>query len=101
MSGSSRQIGPRSPAIQRIDLEILDQRVVGAIIQVPGRVKAVQQSSGGGHFDTAFSAGGQWRVIFDLTLGFGRDFGDVSPIRGILAGGGRHDVKVAVNVSVL
>ena len=56
---------------------------------------------GGGHFDTAFSAGGQWRVIFDLTLGFGRDFGDGSPIRGRLAGGGRHDGKVAVNVSVL
>jgi transglutaminase-like putative cysteine protease len=36
-----------------------------------------------------------------LTLGFGRDFGDVSPISGILTGGGRHDVKVAVNVSVL
>jgi transglutaminase-like putative cysteine protease len=36
-----------------------------------------------------------------LTLGFGRDFGDVSPISGILTGGGKHDVKVGVTVSVL
>ena len=36
-----------------------------------------------------------------LTLGYGRDFGDVSPISGILTGGGKHDVKVAVTVSVL
>src|SRR5580658_3233653 len=36
-----------------------------------------------------------------LTLGFGRDFGDVSPISGILTGGGKHDVKAAVTVSVL
>jgi transglutaminase-like putative cysteine protease len=36
-----------------------------------------------------------------LTLGFGRDFGDVSPISGILTGGGKHEVKVAVTVSVL
>lgn len=36
-----------------------------------------------------------------LTLGYGRDFGDVSPISGILTGGGRHDVKAAVTVSVL
>jgi len=36
-----------------------------------------------------------------LTLGFGRDFGDVSPISGILTGGGKHNVKAAVNVSVL
>ncbi|HEV7925475.1 MAG TPA: transglutaminase family protein [Verrucomicrobiae bacterium] len=36
-----------------------------------------------------------------LTLGYGRDFGDVSPISGILTGGGKHDVKVAVTVSDL
>jgi len=36
-----------------------------------------------------------------LTLGYGRDFGDVSPISGILTGGGKHDVKAAVTVSVL
>jgi transglutaminase-like putative cysteine protease len=36
-----------------------------------------------------------------LTLGYGRDFGDVSPISGILTGGGKHEVKVAVTVSVV
>jgi transglutaminase-like putative cysteine protease len=36
-----------------------------------------------------------------LTLGFGRDFGDVSPISGILTGGGQHDVKAAVTVNAL
>jgi transglutaminase-like putative cysteine protease len=36
-----------------------------------------------------------------LTLGYGRDFGDVSPISGILTGGGKHEVKVAVTVSAL
>jgi transglutaminase-like putative cysteine protease len=36
-----------------------------------------------------------------LTLGYGRDFGDVSPISGILTGGGKHTVKAAVTVSAL
>jgi transglutaminase-like putative cysteine protease len=36
-----------------------------------------------------------------LTLGFGRDFADVSPISGIVTGGGKHEVKAAVTVSVL
>jgi len=36
-----------------------------------------------------------------VTLAYGRDFGDVSPISGILTGGGKHDVKVAVTVTVL
>jgi len=36
-----------------------------------------------------------------LTLGYGRDFADVSPISGILTGGGKHDVKVAVTVTAL
>ncbi len=33
-----------------------------------------------------------------ITLGFGRDFDDVSPVAGILTGGGWHEVKVAVDV---
>jgi transglutaminase-like putative cysteine protease len=36
-----------------------------------------------------------------LTLGYGRDFGDVSPISGIVTGGGKHEVKAAVTVNVL
>lgn len=33
-----------------------------------------------------------------ITIAFGRDFSDVSPVAGILTGGGEHDVKVAVDV---
>ena len=33
-----------------------------------------------------------------IVVAFGRDFGDVSPVAGILTGGGRHVVKVAVDV---
>ena len=33
-----------------------------------------------------------------LTIGWGRDYGDVSPIRGVAVGGGEHELKVAVDV---
>jgi len=33
-----------------------------------------------------------------VTLAWGRDYGDVSPIAGIVYGGGRHDPEVAVDV---
>jgi transglutaminase-like putative cysteine protease len=33
-----------------------------------------------------------------ITVAYGRDFSDVSPVAGILTGGGRHIVKVAVEV---
>jgi len=55
-----------------------------------------------------FSPGTGW-VDFDptnnvqpaeehITVAYGRDFGDVSPVAGILTGGGKHIVKVAVDV---
>ncbi|MGA2030088.1 MAG: transglutaminase family protein [Verrucomicrobiota bacterium] len=34
-----------------------------------------------------------------ITVAYGRDFSDVSPVAGILTGGGRHEVKVAVDVA--
>ncbi len=34
-----------------------------------------------------------------ITVAYGRDFGDVSPINGILTGGGEHVVKVSVDVA--
>jgi transglutaminase-like putative cysteine protease len=34
-----------------------------------------------------------------ITVAYGRDFGDVSPVAGILTGGGKHDVKVSVDVA--
>ena len=33
--------------------------------------------------------------------GFGRDFSDVSPLKGVVLGGGRHSVKVGVDVQRL
>lgn len=34
-----------------------------------------------------------------ITLATGRDFGDVSPLRGVIQGGGSHTLKVAVTVA--
>ncbi|HEX3628236.1 MAG TPA: transglutaminase family protein [Verrucomicrobiae bacterium] len=36
-----------------------------------------------------------------ITVAFGRDFSDVSPVAGILTGGGQHEVKVSVDVEEL
>ena len=36
-----------------------------------------------------------------ITVAYGRDFGDVSPVAGIITGGGRHDVRVSVDVELL
>ncbi len=36
-----------------------------------------------------------------VTLGWGRDFSDVSPVRGVIIGGGEHTVTVGVTVRVL
>lgn len=33
-----------------------------------------------------------------IVLAVGRDFGDVTPLRGVIHGGGRHDLSVAVDV---
>ena len=33
-----------------------------------------------------------------ITVAHGRDFGDVSPVAGILTGGGQHEIKVSVDV---
>lgn len=36
-----------------------------------------------------------------VTVGYGRDFSDVSPVSGIITGGGEHEVKVSVEVEPL
>lgn len=36
-----------------------------------------------------------------ITLAWGRDFGDVSPLRGVIVGGGRHKLKVDVHVQMV
>jgi transglutaminase-like putative cysteine protease len=33
-----------------------------------------------------------------VTLGWGRDYGDVAPIQGVFLGGGQHSMSVAVDV---
>ncbi len=33
-----------------------------------------------------------------ITIGWGRDFGDVSPLRGVILGGGEHEPEIAVTV---
>jgi transglutaminase-like putative cysteine protease len=34
-----------------------------------------------------------------VVLGWGRDFHDVSPIKGVILGGGEHTVEVSVDVA--
>jgi transglutaminase-like putative cysteine protease len=34
-----------------------------------------------------------------ITIAHGRDFGDVTPMRGVILGGGRHELRVGVDVS--
>lgn len=36
-----------------------------------------------------------------ITLGWGRDYSDVTPLKGVIFGGGKHDLKVQVNVQNL
>jgi transglutaminase-like putative cysteine protease len=36
-----------------------------------------------------------------VIVAYGRDFGDVSPVAGILTGGGEHTVRVSVDVEEL
>jgi transglutaminase-like putative cysteine protease len=36
-----------------------------------------------------------------ITIAWGRDFGDVTPMRGVIVGGTRHQLNVSVDVSVL
>jgi transglutaminase-like putative cysteine protease len=36
-----------------------------------------------------------------VTVAHGRDFADVTPLKGVILGGGRHEVRVSVDVSVV
>jgi transglutaminase-like putative cysteine protease len=38
-------------------------------------------------------------ILEHVTIGWGRDYGDVSPINGFIVGGGAHQVAVAVDVT--
>ena len=39
------------------------------------------------------------REVKFRTIGWGRDYGDVSPVTGFIVGGGKHDIQVAVDVA--
>jgi len=39
-----------------------------------------------------------WVGTDHIVIGWGRDFGDVSPLRGVIVGGGRHQLTVRVSV---
>ena len=73
----------------------------------PGKPKLVGADASHAWFAT-FVPGQGW-VDFDPTndvipsdehvsVAFGRDFDDVTPIRGVILGGGQHELKVAVDV---
>ena len=34
-----------------------------------------------------------------VTIAWGRDYGDVTPVRGLFVGGGRHEMTVSVDVA--
>jgi transglutaminase-like putative cysteine protease len=36
-----------------------------------------------------------------ITIAWGRDFGDVTPMRGVIVGGSHHELRVSVDVSVI
>ena len=53
--------------------------------------------SGQGWFDFD-PTNNQARTEQYIVIGWGRDYGDVTPLKGILYGGGEHELEVAVNV---
>ena len=73
----------------------------------PGKARLVGVDASHAWF-SAFCPGTGW-MDFDptnnlrpaeehITVAFGRDYSDVSPLSGILVGGGHHEIKVAVDV---
>lgn len=76
----------------------------------PGKVKLVGSDASHAWFATFVPEHG-W-VDFDptnnvmpsgehVTIAYGRDFGDVTPIRGVILGGGHHQLAVAVDVTAI
>jgi transglutaminase-like putative cysteine protease len=76
----------------------------------PGREKLVGADASHA-WVAVYSPGAGW-VDFDptndllpgdehVTVAFGRDFGDVTPLKGVILGGGAHEITVGVDVEVL
>lgn len=86
--------------------------VSGYLLTRPPEGKEKLVGSDASHAWVAVWAGEHGWVDFDptnnmqpgvehITLGWGRDYGDVSPINGFIVGGGAHRVSVAVDVHAL
>lgn len=78
--------------------------VSGYLVPLPGVVGSQASHA----WVSAYAPGVGW-VDFDptndvipagghLTVGWGRDYGDVSPLRGVVLGGGEHSIRVSVEV---
>ncbi|MBX7057060.1 MAG: transglutaminase family protein [Leptospirales bacterium] len=74
----------------------------------PGKTK-LQGADASHAWAAALFPGGQW-LDFDptnnlmpstqhITLAWGRDYADITPLKGVIFGGGEHSVKVAVDVT--
>jgi transglutaminase-like putative cysteine protease len=74
----------------------------------PGKIKLIGADASHAWFSTFIPEYG-W-VDFDptnnlipsdehITIAYGRDFADVTPIRGVILGGGQHELTVAVDVN--
>jgi transglutaminase-like putative cysteine protease len=84
--------------------------VSGYLLTIPPEGKEKLQGSDASHAWLSVWAPETGWVDFDptnnlipgpehITIAFGRDFQDVSPVSGVLLGGGEHDVDVAVDVN--
>jgi transglutaminase-like putative cysteine protease len=86
--------------------------VSGYLLTHPPEGKEKLVGSDASHAWLSIWSGGSGWVDFDptnnlipdvehITIGWGRDYGDVSPINGFIVGGGAHHVAVAVDVNPL
>jgi len=91
-------------------LKLAARYVSGYLLTRPPEGKEKLVGSDASHAWVSVFAGDSGWVDFDptnnvipgvehVTFAWGRDYGDVSPINGIIVGGGMHQVSVAVDVS--
>ncbi len=53
----------------------------------------------GGIWVDADPTNGMFPSVEHITVGWGRDYDDVIPLRGVLLGGGEHQLDIAVTVA--
>ena len=79
--------------------EYYDFNLVGNPFQGAGPNDQIPSVPGGGTAAQINSEVG--KQMFELAVAWGRDFGDVSPLRGVILGGGQHQLSVTVAVEPL